>query len=172
MNNKRFLDYACGSARNDREMLDVRLTDPFAAESVRLIGELWQELSVLYPGIQEARFRPTDISGKRTAFIIAWLDGAAVGCGAFQPLGDDETSIAEITRMYIQPSARGCGIARAILMKLAQLASNCGYDLVRLETGTKQPDAIHLSETDGYHRIDPYGRHAEDPMSVCFEKTL
>ena len=87
-------------------------------------------------------------------------------------MDDDETSIAEIKRMYVQPSARCRGIARAILMKLEQLASDCGYELVRLETGKRQPDAIHLYETAGYHQIDPYGRHAEDPMSICFEKTL
>jgi putative acetyltransferase len=153
-------------------MLDVRATDPFAAESVRLIGELWQELGALYPEVKGAPFRPTDIIGKGTAFVIAWLDGAAVGCGAFPPLDKNEISIAEIKRMYVQPNVRGRGIARAILMKLEQLASDCGYEFVRLETGKKQPDAVHLYETAGYHRIDPYGRHAEDPMSICFEKIL
>ena len=85
---------------------------------------------------------------------------------------NDEISIAEIKRMYVQPSARRLGIARAILMKLEQLASDCGYEIVRLETGTLQPAAIHLYQTLGYHEIDPYGRYAEDPLSICFEKTL
>jgi putative acetyltransferase len=155
------------------EKCEVRSADTFAPESVRLIGELWRELDALYPEVLGGPFQPGDISGKRTAFVVAWLDDAAVGCGALQPLmDDDEISIAEIKRMYVQPSARRCGIARAILMKLEQLASDCGYELVRLETGTRQPDAIHLYETAGYHRIDPYGRHADDPMSICFEKTI
>jgi GNAT superfamily N-acetyltransferase len=153
-------------------MLDVRETDPFAPESIRLIGELWQELGVLCPEVKGAPFQPTDIIGKGTAFIIAWLDDAAVGCSAFQPLEKNETSIAEIKRMYVQPTVRGRGIARTILMKLEQLASDCRYELVRLETGKKQPDAVHLYETADYYHIDTYGRHAADPMSVCFEKIL
>ena len=153
--------------------LEVRPADPFAPESIRLIDELWRELGALYPEVKGAPFRSTDISGKRTAFVVAWLNDAAVGCGAFQPLtNDDETSIAEIKRMYVQPSVRGRGIARAILMKLEQLASDCGYEIVRLETGKLQPAAIHLYQTLGYHEIDPYGRYAEDPLSICFEKTL
>jgi putative acetyltransferase len=154
------------------ERLEIRPADPFAPESVRLVGELWRELGAPYPEGQGASFRPADISGKRTAFVIAWLDNAAVGCGALQPLDNDETSIAEIKRMYVQPSAREAGIARAILMKLELLASDCGYGRVRLETGRRQPAAVHLYETSGYHQIDCYGRYAEDPMSICFEKTL
>jgi putative acetyltransferase len=155
------------------EKCEVRSADPFAPESIRLIGELWRELNALYPEVLGAPFEPGDISGKRTAFVVGWVNDAAVGCGAFQPpTDDDEVSIAEIKRMYVQPSARCRGIARAILMKLEQLASDCSYKLVRLESGKRQPDAIHLYETAGYHHIDPYGHHAEDPMSICFEKAL
>lgn len=152
--------------------MNVRETDRFAPESVRLIGELWQELDVLYPEVDGAPFRPDGISGKRTAFVIAWLDDVAVGCGAFQPLENDENSTAEIKRMYVPPSMRRHGVARQILIKLEQLAADQSYVRVRLETGIRQPAAIRLYETAGYYRINPYGRYREDPMSVCFEKIL
>jgi hypothetical protein len=42
----------------------------------------------------------------------------------------------------------------------------------RLETGVRQPGAIHLYETSGYQRIERYGRYANDPLSLCFEKSL
>jgi GNAT superfamily N-acetyltransferase len=103
---------------------------------------------------------------------VAWLAERAVGCGAFQPLPDCDSSIAEIKRMYVQPSARRLGVARVILAKLEELASDRDYQVVRLETGTKQPAAIHLYETAGYHRIERYGRYVHDPLSVCFEKKL
>lgn len=63
-------------------------------------------------------------------------------------------------------------MARAILSKLEQLAWSCGYRSARLETGVRQPGAIHLYETSGYQRIEPYGRYANDPLSLCFEKSL
>ena len=85
------------------EMLGVRATDPSAPESVGLIGELWQELDVLYPEVGRCAFSPDGISGKRSAFVIAWLDDLAFGCGAFQPLKNDENSTAEIKRLIAWP---------------------------------------------------------------------
>lgn len=136
------------------------------------MGELWTELGSLYPEIKGAPFLPGDFSGENHAFVAAWLGAAAVGCGALQPFPDGDPSIAEIKRMYVAPTARRRGISRAILGKLEELARDRGYRVTRLETGKKQPAAIHLYETSGYQRIKPYGRYADDPLSICFEKTL
>jgi ribosomal protein S18 acetylase RimI-like enzyme len=57
-------------------------------------------------------------------------------------------------------------------VELERLARECGYTTVRLETGLQQPNAIRFYETSGYQRIEPFGRHRDDPLSVCFEKTL
>ena len=43
---------------------------------------------------------------------------------------------------------------------------------VRLETGTRQPEAIRLYESAGYQRIAPYGDFKDSPLSVCFEKSI
>lgn len=152
---------------------EVRATDPFAPESLRLIAELWSELGSLYPEVNGSPFQTHDIGGDRSAFVVAWKNGRAVGCGALRPLPDsDDPGVAEIKRMYVAPSARRRGISRAILRKLEELASGCGYTIVRLETGQRQPNAIRLYETAGYHEIPRYGLHLNDPLSVCFEKPL
>jgi GNAT superfamily N-acetyltransferase len=85
---------------------------------------------------------------------------------------DGDPSIAEIKRMYVEPGARRRGISRQILGKLEQLARGCGYLTVRLETGVRRPGAIRLYESVGYRRIQRYGRHVDDPLSICFEKSL
>lgn len=154
------------------ETLDVRAADPFAPECVGLIGELWRELGRLYPEENGACFQPGDISGVKTAFVVASLGEHAVGCGAFLPLAGGDSSVAEIKRMYVEANMRNRGVARAILAKLEELASARGYRVVRLETGVRQPAAVHLYETAGYHRIERYGRHLNDPLSICFEKAL
>lgn len=151
---------------------EVRLAYPFAPESVRLIGELWRELGTLYPEVNGVPFLPSDITGVRTAFVVASLGAQAVGCGAFHSLPDGDSSIAEIKRMYVQPNMRDRGIARAILAKLEELARQADFRTVRLETGSRQPAAIHLYQTAGFRRIERYGRYVDDPLSICFEKSL
>ncbi len=47
-----------------------------------------------------------------------------------------------------------------------------GYGQVRLETGEPQPEAIHLYESEGYHRIPGFGRYAHDGRTVSYEKDL
>lgn len=136
----------------------------------QLVAHLWQELGIMYPEMQAAV--PKEISGPRAGFVVAWLNDEAVGCGAWRPLAPTEAAVAEIKRMFVEPAVRGRGISRAILKKLETLARADGYSVVRLETGLRQPPALRLYETSGYRRIEPYGRYRDDPLSVCFEKTL
>jgi putative acetyltransferase len=136
----------------------------------QLVAHLWQELGILYPEMQSAV--PKEISGPRAGFVVAWLNDEAVGCGAWRPLAPTESAVAEIKRMFVEPAVRGRGVSRAILKQLETLARADGYSVVRLETGLRQPPALRLYETSGYRRIEPYGRYRDDPLSVCFEKTL
>jgi GNAT superfamily N-acetyltransferase len=72
--------------------------------------------------------------------------------------------------MYVVAPARRRGVARSLLAELERRAAEFGYSLIQLETGNRQPEAIALYESCGYHRIPPYGSHVGDPVSVCFQK--
>jgi putative acetyltransferase len=150
----------------------VRRAHPSAPEALRLVRQLWEELGALYPEVNGSPFSPNDIVGERTAFVVAWWDGEPAGCGAFQPISDGESGVAEIRRMYVEPRLRRRRISSAILAELERLARERGYAVVRLETGLRQPNAIRFYETSGYRRIEPFGRHRGDPLSICFEKIL
>lgn len=80
--------------------------------------------------------------------------------------------VAEVKRMFVDPSARGQGVAGQILATLEAIARQAGYRAVQLETGLRQPEAIRLYEKAGYHPIPNYGQYANEPLSVCFEKYL
>jgi ribosomal protein S18 acetylase RimI-like enzyme len=101
--------------------------------------------------------------------VIATDGGRPVACGAYRPLDEH---IAEIKRMYVEPTYRGRGLGRRVLADLEARARRDGYAVVRLETGSAQPEAIHLYESVGYRRIENYGVYQGSPRSVCFEKTL
>jgi GNAT superfamily N-acetyltransferase len=153
------------------EELTVEPADVYGPDAVRLITRLSAELAWMYDyeddGIGD--FRPEDVAGPRSGFFVARMGGEAIGCGAFRPLNGE---VAEVKRMYVEPAFRGRGISRRILAELESAARRAGYKTVRLETGTRQPEALRLYETSGYRRIENYGFYKDDPRSVCFEKAL
>ena len=118
-----------------------------------------------------AEVTPALVSAPHGAFLVAWLDDDAVGCGAVKPL-DKDPSIGEIKRMYTAPRARRRGVSRALLVALEARAVELGYGHLQLETGLAQPEAIALYESHGWHRITPYGHYKDSPQSVCFGKAI
>jgi len=101
--------------------------------------------------------------------VIAFKDGAAIGCGAIKKLTEDAV---EVKRMYVDEYARGKGVAGSILSELEHWALDLGYDRCRLETGKKQPEAIALYQKKGYKKIINYDQYFGIENSLCFEKEL
>jgi GNAT superfamily N-acetyltransferase len=106
------------------------------------------------------------------AFVVARVDGAAAACGAVRRLIGGPPDVGEIKRMYTRPAARRRGLSRVVLDRLEAEAAALGYRRVQLETGLRQPEAIALYETAGYHRIPSFGQYEGDELSVCFAKDL
>jgi putative acetyltransferase len=120
-------------------------------ESVVLIEELSRELAALYE-VSDGRagFTPEDVEVPRAAFVVARLDGVAVGCGAIRPLDQDTV---EVKRMYTRKDYRRKGVAQAVLAELERLARHYNYTTIKLQTGPRQPEAAALYERVGYYRI-------------------
>ncbi len=47
-----------------------------------------------------------------------------------------------------------------------------GFHIARLETGTRQPEAIGLYEACGYRPIPKFGEYVSNRYSLCYEKRL
>lgn len=149
--------------------LSLAIEDANSADAQSLIQRLDADLHSRYPAHAIHGFHPDEIADDKGAFVIARIGEAAIGCGAVRPL---DPGVGEIKRMFVDPQMRGQGVARAILRKLEEASRDLGFKVVRLETGTLQPEAIRLYETRGYTKIPRFGEYADDPFSVCFEKRL
>jgi GNAT superfamily N-acetyltransferase len=151
----------------------ARLADRDASA---LVAEVQAEYTLLYGGPDDSLSADEALEPPAGAFFVGYVDGVAVAMGGWRRRSDvaafGRHESAEIKRMFVVPHARRRGHARAMLRHLEQTARAAGADLMVLETGTMQPEAIALYEADGYARIDDFGYYAWSPLSRCYGKPL
>jgi GNAT superfamily N-acetyltransferase len=124
--------------------------------SVALQEAFFADIATRYPGWtpgSSQKVEPAELAPPSGIWLVAYLDGRAVGCGGLQRL--DELT-AEVRRIYLDASARGRGIGRTLLRELELNALGFGYGRVRLTTGDGQPEALGLFQSVGYQEIEPF----------------
>lgn len=100
------------------------------------------------------------------AILLARLDGKAVGCGMFHSI---RPRMAEIKRLYVQPTARGNGVGWALCQGLIDQIRAAGCNHVVLDTSKSLASAralyakLSFTECDPFYRVPP---EAEDLL--CF----
>lgn len=143
-------------------------TDSNNPDFICLVQLLDADLAVR-DGNEHAFYSQYNKIDKIKQVVLAYDGPDPVGCGAIKPY--DEHSM-EVKRMFTKEGYRGRGIAGDVLKELEAWAAELTYQKCLLETGTRQPEAIHLYEKAGYLRIENYGQYAGVVNSVCFEKKL
>ena len=152
-------------------VIDVRDARIGSDVGTALTGAQWRELMARY-GVPETTtddLAADHLEPPTGVFLVAWDGDVPVGCGGVRR-HDDTTG--EIKRMYVAPDARRRGVSRIVLRALEDRARVIGYTRVVLETGTKQPEAIALYESEGYTRIAGYGYSRDAAGSRCYGKDL
>ena len=94
--------------------------------------------------------RVEDMAPPSGLFVIARLDGDAVGCGGFKRV---DKATGEIKRVWTAPSARGMGVARRMLRALEAAAREAGVKTLRLDTNRALTEAHALYRSEGYREI-------------------
>ncbi len=162
---------ATGVERMTSEAFEIRLGDPAAPESRDLVGAMEREIEELYadrPGsIHSVPADPEAMTPPAGTFVLVHAGDRPVGCGGFKRL-DAETC--EIKRMYLRPEVRGLGLSGRLLAALEERAAAAGYMRVRLDTGDRQPAAMHLYARSGYREIEDY--NGNTAATHWFEKEL
>jgi pimeloyl-ACP methyl ester carboxylesterase/GNAT superfamily N-acetyltransferase len=145
--------------------------EPFdTPESTALVSDYVAEIKAMYPEWTPdvpPRMDAGDVEPPDGRWLIAYRDGHAVGCAGLKRL-DERT--AEIKRIYVEPEARGAGVARALITGLEAAAREAGYDTIRLDTGAKQHASVALFRSAGYAPIADY--NGNPVASHWFEKQI
>lgn len=150
--------------------IEIVAVDPREPSIRRMIAELDTLMSELYPAESNHLTDPDVLAAGANRFFGVKVDDAFRGCGAILVVGEE---YAEVKRIYVDPTARGLGLAKAICTRLEREARLLGLAAMKLETGIHQPDAIGLFKRFGFEECTAFGDYpADDPFSVYLEKRL
>ncbi|MGO4445612.1 GNAT family N-acetyltransferase [Mycobacterium sp. 2YAF39] len=156
--------------------LDFRHVSAEGVDGAALLAAMTDEMRELYWDVGDGldinspdmpAAGPADLSPPGGTFLVGYRDGEPVCGGGIKQLGH---GACEIKRMYVVPAARRQGIARELLHALEAAAHQLGYDVVRLDTGPRQPHARGMYLAEGYREIPNFNGN---PVATFFgEKRL
>jgi DNA-binding MarR family transcriptional regulator len=151
--------------------IEIRTVDPTAADALRCIRAYFAELDRR----SESRFDPSasisvephEVIPPAGAFLIAYVRGEPVGCGAVK---HHPGAPSDIKRMWVAESARGLGIGRRLLTELEERAARSGAAAARLDTNDALVEAIAMYRSAGYDEVPAFN---DEPFADhWFEKRL
>ncbi len=143
------------SVREARFPDEVEIVRALFREYEAQVGE-----SLCFQGFEEElETLPGKYRGPKGIIVLAFLDKQPVGCAALRPL---QPRVCEMKRLYVQPAARGRGIARALVRRLFREARGMNYKTMKLDTLERMEGAVALYESMGFVRTEPY---VENPFS-------
>ncbi len=157
---------------------DIRAV-PYTHPAVTLlVAEVQQEYVVRYGGEDDTPIDTSELEPPHGLFLVAYDGDVPVAMGGWRLHVEARSGrvpgerAAEIKRMYVVAGARGRGLARRVLAELERTAAAAGCDLMVLETGQAQPEAIALYRSAGYTDIPPFGHYTDSDQSVHLAKAL
>jgi DNA-binding MarR family transcriptional regulator/GNAT superfamily N-acetyltransferase len=129
---------------------------------LRLINEYYEAINVAQ------RDAPATIKkiiqDKRSGVWLAYLNNQAVGCVVLKAL-PSMSSAAECKRLYVQPQARGHGLANSMLDALETFAHDRGLTWIYLDSFDALKAAVDLYKKRGYVPCDRYN---DNPQATIF----
>jgi DNA-binding MarR family transcriptional regulator/GNAT superfamily N-acetyltransferase len=145
--------------------VEIRVERPDSVAALWCLETYYRELAERFEGGYDPAVAlplgPDNLTPPTGCFIVAYLDGAPIACGALKV---KDAKIGEIKRMWVAASARGLGISRRMLMSLEEHARQFGLGTLRLDTNKALKEAQNLYRTSGYKEVarfndEPYAHH-------------
>ncbi len=147
-------------------VVPVRARDP---DVVALVDALTAELALAgYAADETFGYSVEQLEQSRVHLVGACIGGRLVGVGGVEP---QEGGIGELKRFFVVPEHRGTGVADALITAVIGYAHDNGMDLLRLETGDKQPAAIAFYRRHGFVEVPRFDPYVHSATSVCMQRS-
>ncbi|MCU1634881.1 MAG: hypothetical protein JWQ68_120 [Cryobacterium sp.] len=148
----------------------ISIEPPRQAEIERLLHLSAEYAQSLYPPESNFLMSVDELETPDVTFYVArGQDEEAQGIAALVSVAPGR---AELKRMFVDPLARGQGIADLLLERIETDAMIRGIREIVLETGPLHEAALGLYRKHGYDEIPPFGPYVGEEFSVCFAKGL
>jgi GNAT superfamily N-acetyltransferase/DNA-binding MarR family transcriptional regulator len=154
-----------------RDEVVLRDADPDGPTALYCLGAYYRTLFGRVPGAtpdlfplplpDAPRHRPPD-----GAFLVAWSDDLPVGTVSLRTL---EPGLGEVKRLWVDPAARGQGLARRLMRAIEDRARAIGHRRLKLDTNAVLREAVALYRSAGWTDCAPY---TGAPADVWMAKTL
>jgi GNAT superfamily N-acetyltransferase len=158
------------------DAVSLRRVGLLHVDAVRLTDQVQAEYVVRYGGPDATPMEAASFEPPEGAFFAGYLLGRPVAMGGWRRRPDvvafGRGRPAEVKRMYVADDVRGRGVGRLVLACLEDSARAAGSDLMVLETGLAQPEAIGLYESSGYLPVPSFGYYRDSDHNRCFAKPL
>jgi putative acetyltransferase len=151
----------------------ISVETPRAPGIERLLDAGIDDARSLYPMDPVGLLDASQLEAPGTLVYVARdRDGEALGVAAIVDGDELDADRGELRRMYVDPRARGRGIASALIERIETDAAARGVREIVLEAGRLHHPALALYAKHGYRRVERFGRYVNEPTSVCMAKSL
>lgn len=148
-------------------MIIVERTDPRDPQVTALLQASHALMQSLFPPEENSYLSIDELCARDVHFFSARRGAMVHGIGALAV----KDGYGEIKSMFVDPDARGQGVADAILRSLEDLTLKIGVLEMRLETGDKLHAAHSLYERHGFVICGPFGNYTASPSSIFMKKS-
>jgi GNAT superfamily N-acetyltransferase len=139
---------------------DLDIARSMFAEYIQSIAHIAGESFAHQDTDAELRALPGKYAPPTGAIVLAFKEGACVGCAAVRPLPEVGATACELKRMYVRPHERGRGIGGALCRCVFEVALRLGYTRICLDSDPRLDPALRLYGRLGFR---PVARFNDDP---------
>ena len=149
-------------------MIIIARTDPHHPQAVALLKQSHALMASLFPPEDNYYLEIDDLVADDIHFYTARIGDQILGTGALKVCSE----YGEVKSMFVDPDARGKGIADALMRQLEDQAIALKLPIVKLETGNLLHAAHRLYARHGFTPCGPFGDCETANSSVFMEKPL